>query len=576
VGLFSYLLLRAIYVPPLHDEIATYFHYIESGDYFSRGMILDANNHVLNSFLSRIIYRIHDGAFFWFRVPNLLAFVLYFWGCFQFSSELKNRLYSFVLLAALTSTPFVLEYFAFCRGYGLGLGFFIPSLVFLRKYLQTTQLKNLSYTLVFATLSIYANLIFINSYLLTILLLIIHVAIQRKYDTRIQLRLKSVALIGFLLASIPMFAFSFALKIGGALYYGSLEGIWDVTGKSLVEHTLFTSSALWMWILAVLLLAILFFAIFKLISLKSIPRFFSRTENLLIYFLLGNIIASIFLATFLQVNYPEDRAAMYLIPLFMLSFGFVCTSLGLKQITLVLLFFPGSLIFNTNLSTSIVTPDQRLNPAFYESIRAEVKDKSILVYPTSALNWAYYERTKKEKKLTQSRQEIDTHFDYIMTRKTLFETIISPSEYALFAVEPLSQTYVFKRKKEFKIRKIETHTIPTYWGKEEFIPIYEDFVDDTMDLKLHHVTIQGKMLIDSAYNNISLVFSTENEKQETLFYDAFQFRWFFGARKLDLDFKGNATFPAFKGDEKKIKIYIWNPFHRVVKLDETKIKLSYF
>lgn len=576
VALFIYLLLRAYFVAPLHDEVATYFHYIESGDYFSRTMMLDANNHVFNSFLSRMIYRIHDDHFFWFRIPNLLAFILYFWACTSLLNEIKSKLTSTLILLALTSTPFVLEYFAFCRGYGLGLAFFVSSLLFIRCFIHDSNAKNLFLTLLLITLSIYSNLIFINSFILTFLLLGIILFIKRKQFSSYQTLIHFIYFFGFLIASLPMFALSFALKKGGALYYGSLDGIWDVTGKSLVEHTLFSSSELWMWILLLFGVFFLFYAIFNLISLKSITRFFLKTEHVLIYFLLGNILASIFLATVLKVNYPEDRAAIQLIPLTLLTIGLLFYYLEKRFIIFTFLFFPLSFVFNLNLSTSIVTPDQRLNTDFYALIRSEIKDKNIAVYTTSALNWAYYERSQSIQKLTQSRQDVDTSFEYIMTRKTLFEKIINPKTYQLFAFEPYSQTYVFKRIKPFKIKHQETKLIQEYWGKDEFIPIFEQEISDEEKLEIHNVEIQGKMQIDSAYNNISLVFTTENDKNETIFYDSFHLRWFFGARKLDFDFKGNATFPAFKGDEKKIKIYIWNPFHRVVKFSNGKIKLSYF
>jgi hypothetical protein len=575
VILFIYLLLRAIYVPPLHDEVATYFHYIESGKFFTRDMILDANNHVLNSFLCRILYRIHDGSFFWFRLPNLIAFVVYFWSTFKLLSKIKSQFTRIILLSALNTTPFVLEYFALCRGYGLGLGFFLLSLVYIKRYLHQSNSKNLTLSLLFSTLSIYANLIFINSFLLTLMLLFLVFLLKRKqFSVKHKMQFISIFM-GCLIASAPMFVYSFALKTGGALYYGSLEGIWDVTGKSLFEHTLFYASDGAMLLITALLFLLLIRAVLSLLSSKSILLFFQDTQYLFIYFLLGNVFASIFLAEFLSVNYPEDRAAIHLIPLSILTGGFVFNALNKNYISLLFLFFPISLLFNLNLSTSIVTPDQRLNPQFYAKVRKEVNDKNILVYPTSALNWAYYERNQSEKKLIQSRQEIDTCFDYIMTRETLYENLLSPKKYTLFAFEPLSKTYVFKRKKSITTQKNQSHTVHEYWGKDEFIPIYEMEVNHDDQLKLHLAHIQGKMQIDSAYNTISMVFTTENDKQEAIFYDSFQLRWFFGSRKLHVELNGKAVFPTYNNAEKRIKIYIWNPSKRVIKLNKTKITFSY-
>ncbi|HNS46120.1 MAG TPA: hypothetical protein PKH94_02665, partial [Bacteroidales bacterium] len=52
--LWIYVWLRAIQVPLIYDEIATFFHYIHSSSFLPFRSHLDANNHLLNSALTWI------------------------------------------------------------------------------------------------------------------------------------------------------------------------------------------------------------------------------------------------------------------------------------------------------------------------------------------------------------------------------------------------------------------------------------------------------------------------------------------------------------------------------------------
>jgi len=47
-----YLILRAVFIPLVHDEAATFFHYIHSFDFVPFIAHWDANNHILNSALA--------------------------------------------------------------------------------------------------------------------------------------------------------------------------------------------------------------------------------------------------------------------------------------------------------------------------------------------------------------------------------------------------------------------------------------------------------------------------------------------------------------------------------------------
>ena len=69
--IFIYLIIRSIYVPLIHDEAATFFHYIQSSSFIPFHSLNDANNHFLNSLLTYISYTLFGDSEFALRLPNL-------------------------------------------------------------------------------------------------------------------------------------------------------------------------------------------------------------------------------------------------------------------------------------------------------------------------------------------------------------------------------------------------------------------------------------------------------------------------------------------------------------------------
>jgi len=109
--------------------------------------------------------------------------------------------------------------------------------------------------------------------------------------------------------------FSYLLKMGGALYYGSLDGLWEVTGKSLSSNVLFCSPEVVCYILSLILILMLTY-LFYAIKINGFWKQLKEKESIVSYYLFGNLIAIVLLANFLLVNYPEDKVGMYLILLF--------------------------------------------------------------------------------------------------------------------------------------------------------------------------------------------------------------------------------------------------------------------
>src|SRR5690554_7005922 len=85
-------------------------------------------------------------------------------------------------------------------------------------------------------LSVYANLNFILSLILMGLLFVLMQLLHKKELSIKQHLLLVSNYILLALAMLPNIFYGLQLKESGALYYGSLDGFWEVTGKTLSDR----------------------------------------------------------------------------------------------------------------------------------------------------------------------------------------------------------------------------------------------------------------------------------------------------------------------------------------------------
>ena len=101
IFLLVYLILRATLIPMVHDETMTFFHYVHSQRFIPYFSDWDANNHILNSFLSCISDLIFGSTPLALRLPNVLSFIVFTYFIVLISDELKNKLLRNVFVLTL-------------------------------------------------------------------------------------------------------------------------------------------------------------------------------------------------------------------------------------------------------------------------------------------------------------------------------------------------------------------------------------------------------------------------------------------------------------------------------------------
>jgi hypothetical protein len=96
----------------LHDEIATFFYFIQTNDFLPPNAHWDANNHVLNSFLGHLSYQFFGDAPWALRLPNVVMFPIYVLFSWKIVNKINVTIIRWCVFLALVSTTYTFEYFA--------------------------------------------------------------------------------------------------------------------------------------------------------------------------------------------------------------------------------------------------------------------------------------------------------------------------------------------------------------------------------------------------------------------------------------------------------------------------------
>ncbi|TSJ46544.1 hypothetical protein [Fluviicola chungangensis] len=577
LGLLVYAILRAWIVEPIHDEVATYFHYIETGEIRGGRSLMDANNHLLNSWLGNLSYRLFGESFFLFRLPAIACFCLYFWSARKLTRNLNLGIWGEFCFVALNTIPWIFDYFSYTRGYGLAIGFFMAALLQLSLWLKEQHTGHLLLLLLFLHLAILSNLIYLITGLIIVAYIVFITLLHSKKIGIKALVFHVFFVLVFCFSLIPLIEFSFELKQAGALYYGSLDGLWWVTGKTLSRYVLFYDAN---WLRIVYLLTGLTGAVLLFLQWKkeSWMQFLTSTSFWLCLLIAGNIFAILFLAKVMKVNYPEDRAAMYLIPLSILALTALFAQNRIsKYVLVVLLFFPASFIAKLNLNTSVFSPDDRMSSAFYKNATKDLKPhETVSIYPIQQLTYAYFERTnpkRRVKHIGTLQKDFIPGSDLILTKTTWLFSKDDTSAYRVVARDPASDYIALRRKKSFTQVHLFDSIGKMKQSDEEFILFYDGPIRPEWRNKLIQIHLKGDLKTDKGLNDFNVVVSTNDSLDVNLRYDYQNLRWYYGehVQQFKLDYPYAAK--HFLNEESRLIIYIWNPERKHFKLTHPSIQI---
>lgn len=566
---FIYLLLRSSLVPLVHDEAATFFHYIHKASFLPPQAHWDANNHILNSMLSYFSYSLFGSSEWALRLPNLLFFPLYFYYTYKISTELSSKLLKWTFFISLVFAHNFIEYFSLTRGYGMSMALLLASIWYLIQVFKYSQLKHYFLSSLFMSLAILANLTLINSALL--LLGILTVQILNPWDkTRYNKTLKSIGIVLFTLG-VPIglsIKLLLIFKEKGLLYYGTLDGLWELTVKSLIELLSGKESKIIEGFILLYFAAMLIIFIINIIKRKNFSSIWNK-QFIFFYFLIGNIIAILILGELLHINYPEDRTGLYLFPYFVGSIIFLFDSISKKMnakllvlIILPFLFFPIHFLFSMNLSHTSFWRIERIPHRFYDTVldKSKQANKNFTVggYHVRTLCWAYENfrhggelnqiQTKNYPENISSYQIVDVeqHKEWL-------------KDYQIIDHDPISNLSLLERKTKMKSILIDHKNIEnTKWKKNAFFNIYKCTVDSLISETLL-IDIKFSLTSKAKPFDARLVAQIVDNDKNMLSYEFIALDW----KKTDWNgeednFNARILLHDLAKGSEKLTVYLWN------------------
>ncbi|MBU2019718.1 MAG: hypothetical protein KJ941_08740 [Bacteroidetes bacterium] len=573
--LWTYLFIRAWFNEPLHDEIATYFFYIYQGDYWGDSMVVDANNHLLNSIIGHFIYPFAKEQLFWYRLPSLLSLFLYFYATYQLCKLYKSELVGFLTFVALNSIPFIMEYFAYTRGYGISLGFFMLAFYYFSKYLQNRSIWYLFFCFGGVIIAISANLTFIQTGLMLAVVGLVFILQQKQFNVRTKIGHGLVVLV-FISLTVPASMYALFLKDAGALYYGSLDGMWLTTGRSLVRYIFFNDGWFSASIVGVIFGAIILVVLRKI---KNQNPFKTIDFQYAVYALLfGNLVAIWILATFLEVNFPEDRTAFGIVLFTLLALGYSFDLLKGKWSNLILiyLYFPIAFVANMTLHTSVFSPDDRMTNSFYKEVKPHInQNTSLMIYSIMRWSWPMHEsKVQRKAPMYNSYNVNQVYADVLLTKTNYYRNPKILELYDTIAISPSSRHIAYKRKVPMLRELIlEGPVINGSMQGEYFNLLDTNSLPKIANNQPLLLTVKGHLKTFEKQNKVQLVFAIFDADEKLIDYSFYPFEYTFQGQKIDSDFNHHFILESIAKGAKKLKVYFWSRQNDQIEVKNAKCYL---
>jgi hypothetical protein len=567
--LWLYLWLRAAFVPLVNDEIGTFFYFVQGGKFIPYLSDWDANNHLLNSALTFISYKLFGLSELSLRLPNLLFALALFYALFRFAGEIPNIFTRWMFILSICLNHFFIEYCALSRGYGMSMSLILLSVWLCYRAIKTNRNKYYLLCLISLALSLTANLTLIYSTLIIIFLLILNVFLNKSQPAK-EKAIKYIII--FVLGVIPVILsvkYLFELKVKNMLFYGMPGNFWEVTVKSLVFHSMGSENSISLVYTVLIFLIIMAGGLLVMIK-KDIRNTFSQLSCIFIILLFGNLIALFAANLLLGVKFPEDRVGLFLIPFFTGSFYFLNEDVIIIKkrlvkpfLSLPMLVLPVYFIINVNLTHTLYWKEISLPGRFYEKIcsDAEAMNELPIVGARMGLSniWAMHNyRNGGLLNLLHATDTTEIQDDYV-----IYPADANKRWYGLYDsldFDPFSGYTLMRRKypphKELLKSTSQLHTNgitnETFFG----------FLEGTLD------TLAGKDILFTwkmAFHSVSapfkgyVVIDFRNRENNSIYYSKYEMEKIKKCWTGEYgNFTGAIKFNNIPADAVKFKLYLWN------------------
>lgn len=573
---FTYLIFRVLFVPPVFDELWTLFHYVRPKNIDPFGDYGMANNHLINTVISYVFHRVFGESIFVLRLPNLLAFIVFAYYLKQLAGLLTNQISRWGLIISFLFCLTFIDFFGVSRGYGISYAFLFAGFYYVLKLLSNNSVKLLvlaSVALFVAWLSNFTLSVLILLCFATILFIVLknkdfYLASKNKLKT---ISLSLISFIGVVFISLVIWK----MKEKGYFYWGNADGFWETTVKSLF-HLLLDIKNPSNWLSYILLgftVALGYFVFNKPLISKS---------KIIYLWLLLSIEAVILMTAIFKMNYPYQRIGMHLFILFVLAIVFVSNKLKSNKLRLAVLAplvaFILIPIYGINFNHINCWEEDAIPERFVNKVAELEKENnnalSIYSEGASGYTWAYYiDKNKLSLPPVVECTEADLrNYDYIID---LAENLDSLRDlYDSIDYDEASTHLLLKRKTTTNKALIEKGSLTDFdVSDQEFIEVLDFSLDSMKSTSLYaelEIIIEAQI---PSFQNWLVVSVDDQTNNENLAYKKLRLDWKNNWTKNDKVVQGIYLNGLPRDRDLKGKIYFWNIKKKPFKIVNSNVSL---
>lgn len=370
---FGYVLMRAGMVPLVHDEAASLLWFVGPWEFLPGVAHVDANNHFLSSALGALSTQVFGLSLLALRAGSWIALLVYAVATWRITRVISDEVVRWCAMLALLLCPFVLDQFALFRGYALELAGWLIGLDGVLRYVTGRGTRDLLQGLVGMLVAGSAIVALVPMWAIVLIVCAVRLAsgAHRMGVARASIQAASLFVFGVVPCSYAS-AVALMLREQGALYYGSTEGFVAVTARSLCRYVLGSDHS--MVVLALLSLVVCITIVVMIRAYRSRSWF---AAVLVAHALLwADVCVRICMAKVLNVNFPEDRAGIHLVPLCILCVAYglnaaIMNASFFRWASALLLVLPVRSVVTANMDHTLLWPEQSVPERFVEEVLEE-------------------------------------------------------------------------------------------------------------------------------------------------------------------------------------------------------------
>lgn len=479
IVIFVYIVLRALLIPAYHDEINTFFLYVQTGEFQPFYSVVDQNNHVLNTLFSHLFFLVFGDHLFVLRLANVLSSLVYLYFVWKIGKTFKTKTLAVSWFLTMVSSLYFISFFSLSRGYGMSMAFIIASIYYLIEIFSGFSYKSLLLGLFTSVLALWAYL----GLMIPVLLLggmFISLFLWTLYNSKNFKPLIFVVPGLILLFFIPLYyaiTYSFYVKTHSTIFGSYGAGFFQSVIFSVIDEFAGKENSLPGRITMALILLSL--VVSGVISLKK--NRLKSPSTLLHILLWGTLSGIIAMNLLIGVDYPTSRMAAFLFVLLIValyqSINDADNNLTKYSGYLISSVFLLQFILTFNFSYAPCWKYDTLTASMYSKIAAEAEKTGIL--PTISANeilgreFFYHDFTNDgQLNSSQSNDFPSKIADFIIAHK--FTKQNSFPDYDTVEYNKTTKVFLLQRKSPYNWSEVNSFANSLIEGDSEYMSFIPD------------------------------------------------------------------------------------------------------